>query len=291
MINILSSCTLIIVIVINSLPATFASGVINWNGNNWAMSCDFYGNDLSNVQISGEGCGGKCAATQECTHFTWTQWNGGTCWMKKGPVSKADAFPTNDPYMVCGVNYESQPSNGNIINILNRGSQTIKVGFFKNLGSFQPSFVAEKIVIISPGATQTVSLAQGWEGRLQKLTGAPADPATWAEIHFNAWQDMTFCDISLIRGFNGAMVFSSADGSLRTGFTNDLRPGAPSKFKVKDSNGYDVLQPTEPFTGGRNDELVAYYRGKVSQGNAYIIPDDHASSHGTTGKRMNLEIY
>ncbi|CAF3066339.1 unnamed protein product, partial [Rotaria sp. Silwood2] len=180
---------------------------------------------------------------------------------------------------------------GNIINIINRGSQSIKVGFFKNLGSYQPSFVAEKVVTILPGATVTVSLANGWEGRLQKLTGAPADPATWAEIHFNAWQDMTFCDISLIRGFNGAMVFSSVDGSLRTGFTNDLRPGAPYKFKVKDSNGYDVLQPTEPFTGGRNDELVAYYRGQVSQGNAYIIPDDHASSHGTTDKRMNLEIY
>ncbi|CAF0789787.1 unnamed protein product [Rotaria sordida] len=191
MINILSLYTLIIVIVINYLPATLASGVINWNGNNWAMSCDFHGNDLSNARISGEGCDGKSGKTQGCTHFIWTQWNGGTCWMKKGPVSKADAFPTDDPHMVCGVNSESQPFNGNIINILNCGSQTIQVGFFKNSGPFQPSFVAEKIVIIPPGATQTVSLAQGWEGRLQKLTEAPTDPTTWAEIHFNAWQDMT----------------------------------------------------------------------------------------------------
>lgn len=162
---------------------------------------------------------------------------------------------------------------------------------FKNLGALQPSFMPEKTVMVAPGATQTVSLTHGWEGRLQKLTGAPADPATWAEIHFNAWQDMTFCDISLIRGFNGAMVFSSVDGKLRTGFTNDLRPRAPSKYRVKDSNGYDVLQPTEPFTGGRNHELVAYYRSEVTQGNAYIIPDDHASSHGTTDKRINLDIY
>ncbi|CAF4091820.1 unnamed protein product [Rotaria sordida] len=79
------------------------------------------------------------------------------------------------------------------------------------------------------------------------------------------------------------MVFSSVDGSLQTGFTNDLRQEAPSKFKVQDSNGYDVLQPTEPFTGGRNDDLVAYYREKVSQGNAYIIPDDYASSHVSIG--------
>ncbi|CAF1113111.1 unnamed protein product [Rotaria sordida] len=74
-----------------------------WNGNNWAMSCDFYGNDLSNVQIKPELCGGKCVETLGCTHFTWTQWNGGTCWMKKGPVSKANAVSTNDPTTVCGV--------------------------------------------------------------------------------------------------------------------------------------------------------------------------------------------
>ncbi|CAF1023684.1 unnamed protein product [Adineta steineri] len=54
-------------------------------------------------------------------------------------------------------------------------------------------------------------------------------PATWAEIKFDAaFQRMTFCDISLIRDFNGAMVFSSSDGSLRTGFTNDLYPDAPT---------------------------------------------------------------
>jgi hypothetical protein len=61
---------------------------------------------------------------------------------------------------------------------------------------------------------QSISLDYGWEGRLQKLSGAPADPATWAEIHFDGYLGMTFCDISLIRGFNGAMQFSSEDGSL-----------------------------------------------------------------------------
>ena len=38
---------------------------------------------------------------------------------------------------------------------------------------------------------------------------------------------MTFCDISLIRGFNGAMFFSTQDGSLKTSFTDDLYPSAP----------------------------------------------------------------
>ncbi|CAF2963240.1 unnamed protein product [Rotaria sp. Silwood2] len=69
------------------------------------MACDFYGNDLWNVRIAPELCGGKCAETQGCTHFTWSRWNGGTCWMKKGPVSKDNAFATNDHSMVCGVNH------------------------------------------------------------------------------------------------------------------------------------------------------------------------------------------
>lgn len=76
---------------------------INWNGQNWASSCDFLGNDLSNVQVPSEGCGGKCAQTSGCTHFTWTNYMGGTCWMKTGSVSKNDAFATSDPSMVCGV--------------------------------------------------------------------------------------------------------------------------------------------------------------------------------------------
>ncbi|CAF4109690.1 unnamed protein product, partial [Rotaria sordida] len=79
------------------------TSTVQWNGNNWAMSCDFRGNDLSNVQIASEFCGGKCAETQRCTHFTWTQYNGGTCWMKSGTVSKSDALSTSDSTMVCGV--------------------------------------------------------------------------------------------------------------------------------------------------------------------------------------------
>jgi len=35
----------------------------HWNGNNSAMSCDFRGNDLSNVRTSSELCGGQCAQT------------------------------------------------------------------------------------------------------------------------------------------------------------------------------------------------------------------------------------
>ena len=75
---------------------------INWNGN-WAFACDFPGNDMGNVQVSGADCGGRCAQTSSCTHFTWTSYNDGTCWMKSGSVFKNDAVSTNDNSMVCGV--------------------------------------------------------------------------------------------------------------------------------------------------------------------------------------------
>ncbi|CAF1416506.1 unnamed protein product [Adineta steineri] len=88
---------------INSLTSVNARSIINWDGKDWAMSCNFNGNDLSNIQIAGELCGGKCHETSGCTHFTWTNYNGGTCWMKTGTVSQSDAFPTDDPTMACGV--------------------------------------------------------------------------------------------------------------------------------------------------------------------------------------------
>ena len=89
------------------------SSNINWNGNNWALSCDFRGNNLSNVLVAADRCGGQCEQTHRCTHFTWTTYLGGTCWMKTGAVSKNDAFSTNDQTMVCGVSQSAQKQKRN----------------------------------------------------------------------------------------------------------------------------------------------------------------------------------
>ena len=76
---------------------------INWQDGDWAMACDFEGNDLSNAKTIGALCKTKCLDTWGCTHYTWTNYNGGTCWMKKGPVNKADAIFTGDYQAVCGL--------------------------------------------------------------------------------------------------------------------------------------------------------------------------------------------
>lgn len=73
---------------------------ISWNGN-WALSCEFKGNDLKNVESSGEECGGICANNPQCTHFTW---NYGTCWLKKyNGVSRDDAVRVRDTSFTCGI--------------------------------------------------------------------------------------------------------------------------------------------------------------------------------------------
>ena len=76
---------------------------INWQTGNWAMSCDFKGNDLSNTTSPDEDCSGICSKTAWCTHYTWTNFNGGTCWLKFGNVGKNNATSSTDKSMVCGI--------------------------------------------------------------------------------------------------------------------------------------------------------------------------------------------
>lgn len=68
----------------------------------WAERCDFKGNDLSSKVVPGPQCGPTCGQTTGCTHFTWTGYNGGTCWMKNNPVTKDQATGIGE-YSVCGV--------------------------------------------------------------------------------------------------------------------------------------------------------------------------------------------
>ena len=51
---------------------------------------DYTGNDICNACPSSptaEGCCSICAATNNCGAFTWTNYNGGTCWLKTGKTS------------------------------------------------------------------------------------------------------------------------------------------------------------------------------------------------------------
>ncbi len=83
----------------------------NSEGVGWAMGCDFEHTDgqtgnLKNVRSRGEQCSSLCQSTPSCTHFTWTPYEGGTCWMKWGRITRFQCVPSS-PSNVCGVNYSA----------------------------------------------------------------------------------------------------------------------------------------------------------------------------------------
>ena len=99
-------CLIFILAFLSFLSCQLVTNNVQWT-DNWAFGCDFVGNDLSSARVSGNLCGSLCAQTKGCTHFTWTSWNGGTCWMKSGNTCKNKAVQTLDMSTVCGVIKES----------------------------------------------------------------------------------------------------------------------------------------------------------------------------------------
>ena len=57
----------------------------------WSANCDFNGGDIGNQQTSSANCGPACLQRNGCTRFTWTNYNGGTCWLKGGNAQAFDA--------------------------------------------------------------------------------------------------------------------------------------------------------------------------------------------------------
>lgn len=76
---------------------------IEWDSNNSAISCAFSGNDLANSLSKREDCRSLCASTPSCTHYTWTDFNSGTCWLKENKVTKSDAIFKPDQNALCGM--------------------------------------------------------------------------------------------------------------------------------------------------------------------------------------------
>lgn len=48
----------------------------------WAIECDFIGNDIGNTKGRSEECGSACLARGDCASFAWTGHEGGICWLK-----------------------------------------------------------------------------------------------------------------------------------------------------------------------------------------------------------------
>ncbi|KAJ3093362.1 hypothetical protein HK100_006650 [Physocladia obscura] len=66
----------------------------------WSMGCDWSGGDIANVLDTGANCGLDCVNYSGCTHFSWTEYNGGTCWLKNSNVGAAISSSQTDA--MCG---------------------------------------------------------------------------------------------------------------------------------------------------------------------------------------------
>lgn len=72
----------------------------------WAPGCDWPGNDVGTRRVPGSRCGGECRRYTWCTHFAWTRYRGGTCWLKSGRGRRlSGARRSGQPGAVCGVKF------------------------------------------------------------------------------------------------------------------------------------------------------------------------------------------
>ena len=93
-----------------------------WVGNS-AENCDFHGIYLKDFPSTKAECGPKCESNPECTHYAWGPFHsGGNCVLKKGPVSKSDAYSTLNTY--CGIKSTiSSPNSQNNVKSTNDQSK------------------------------------------------------------------------------------------------------------------------------------------------------------------------
>ena len=71
-------------------------------GEKWAAQCDYKGGDIKSHPGRKEDCGKICRATDRCTRFSWTDFNGGMCWLKFGAANGKEAYMNENPTMICG---------------------------------------------------------------------------------------------------------------------------------------------------------------------------------------------
>jgi hypothetical protein len=184
------------------------------------------------------------------------------------------------------------PASTNAISIVWHGDKAQTFNFYSDVAAFEPQFGdAFKSVTLQPGTYQTVALPAGFSGRVQKMTGRVDEPATWAEVTFNGYKDMTFFDASYIRGNNGAMVMKMRDNSAIAGTQEDLLSEAPDDAKGTSSSGQPYLKATEGFDGSVVLDLVAFYRNKLPSGLGYVRNFDDSATKGSLCKQIILSAW
>ncbi|KAJ2994711.1 hypothetical protein HDV02_001366 [Globomyces sp. JEL0801] len=75
-------------------------------GRNSNRGCDFFGDDIKDYPGTSSDCASRCEQEPLCTHWSWNNFNSGTCWLKEGDVIRDDAFLA-DQNTFCGIGSRS----------------------------------------------------------------------------------------------------------------------------------------------------------------------------------------
>lgn len=80
----------------------------------WENNCDFAGNDYRSVRAIPHACGDICASDATCTHWSWSNYAGGVCWLKRGArSSKTSKWGVNCGYVVSSSSQKQGATTGN----------------------------------------------------------------------------------------------------------------------------------------------------------------------------------
>jgi len=194
---------------------TFVEGTIAWTASGqvtWALNCDWTGGDIGSQLTTGDQCGGACQARSGCDHFTWTSFNGGTCWFKHF-TNNPSAVETSSG--VCGylpsgsstTTTTAPPATtksptGLSIVFVNKCTKAVAMGA-QNV----PGFSARTL---NPGQSWTLPVPTTWStggtvwgcytDNSKCNTNAPEPPISVIELH--ALSGQVWYDTSYVSGYN-----------------------------------------------------------------------------------------
>jgi len=68
---------------------------VDFDGKNWAEDCDFEGNDIKlngeKLRTGRQACENNCKKDEECTHYAYSNWTLGRCFLKRRNVCPSEA--------------------------------------------------------------------------------------------------------------------------------------------------------------------------------------------------------
>ncbi|KAK9791656.1 hypothetical protein AB5N19_01908 [Seiridium cardinale] len=137
------------------------------------------------------------------------------------------------------------------ITVHNKDSQARSFFIYKNNCDCLPV----KYISVPANGKKFIAMAAGFQGRMMRgteaanLDGKSHALGTWMEFSWDA-DGKGWADVSLIKGCDGAVDVTAADGvGAQTGFNDDVLDGAPAgAYRLKAVSGSKVIMETESLT-------------------------------------------